>query len=461
MAFDFFNQMLRYEPCTEMEDGQTCGDRLGYQDRIGALSYGDGEVSFYVRADHRDKQPDINSRVGRQYGYQDGLNSDNPQPSSSHVGETGVSQNIGRSHLGETGGSQNVGRSHIGETEAGRSSTKLHIGKTGFDRDMSYVGETGVDGYNRESYVGETRVDCDMSYVGKAGISRYSRRSDVGETRAGSHHRGSYNLGETRTRQHNGQSYTGVIGVSQHNRQSHFGETGVSQHDGTAYVGETGYCQQDRRLLLGETGASWYRVEPKIPSFDGTEEWAIWIARFEAIAELRQWDKDMKLDFLLPRLQGKVGEYAFTVLPHKVLNNYKELITELNSAFKKIEIPRAFAVQFHSRVQGDDESVENYALELRRLYYKAYRHRDTKTREEDLIRRFIEGLKDADMSFAVEFHKDPKTIDEAVYHCVEYEELRSWIYQDTHPLNTASKQRREPCKTYENEAFINYCDPKR
>ena len=251
-----------------------------------------------------------------------------------------------------------------------------------------------------------------------------------------------------------------MIGVSQHNRQSHFGETGVSQHDGMAYVGETGYCQQDRRLLLGETGASWYRVEPQIPSFDGTEEWAIWIARFEAIAEHRQWDEDMKLDFLLPRLQGKVGEYAFNVLPHKVLNNYKELVTELNSAFKQIEIPRAFAVQFHNRVQGDAESVEDYALELRRLYYKAYKHRDTKTREEDLIRRFLEGLKDADMSFAVEFQKDPKTFDEAVYHCVEYEELRSWIYQDTQYLNTASKQRREPCKTYENEAIIDYCDPK-
>ena len=103
MAFDFLNQMLRYEPGTAMEDGQTCSDGLGYQDRSRAWSYGDGEASFYVRTDHRDKQPDINLRVGQQNAYQDSLNSDNPQPSSSHVGETGVNQNIGRSHLGETG----------------------------------------------------------------------------------------------------------------------------------------------------------------------------------------------------------------------------------------------------------------------------------------------------------------------------------------------------------------------
>ena len=73
-----------------MEDGQTCSDRVAYQDRTRAWSYGDGESSFYVRADHRDKQPDINLRVGRQNGYQDGLNSDNPQPSSSHLGRQGL-----------------------------------------------------------------------------------------------------------------------------------------------------------------------------------------------------------------------------------------------------------------------------------------------------------------------------------------------------------------------------------
>ena len=230
MAFDFLNQMLGYDPYTEVENGQTCSDRVAYQDRTRAWSHGDDEVSFYVGIGHRDKQPDIycadnmncildsqvchndsykHLTVGRQNGYQDSLNGDDSQPNSTHVGETGVSQNIGRSYLGETGGSQNVGWSHIGETGAGRSITKLHIRKTGFDRDMSYVGETRVDGYNRKSYVGETRADCDVSYIGKTGISRHNRMSDVGETRAGSHHRGSYNLGETRTRQHSGQSYTG------------------------------------------------------------------------------------------------------------------------------------------------------------------------------------------------------------------------------------------------------------
>ena len=195
------------------------------------------------------------------------------------------------------------------------------------------------------------------------------------------------------------------------------------------------------QVQYGETGACWHTVEPNIPSFDGTEEWAIWITRLEAIAELRRWDKDRKLDFLLPRLQGKVGVYAFTVLPRQVLNSYDELVRELNSAFKKIEIPRAYATRFHSRLQGENESVENYATELKCLYYKAYKHRDKHTREEDLLQRFIDGLRDPDMKFALKVHKNQQTIDEAVYNCVEYHELRSQIYMyvDSQSDKTPSK----------------------
>jgi hypothetical protein len=38
------------------------------------------------------------------------------------------------------------------------------------------------------------------------------------------------------------------------------------------------------------------------------------------------------------------------------------------------------------------ESVEKLAAELKRLYYKAYRNRDARTRQEDLLQRFLLGL---------------------------------------------------------------------
>ena len=119
-----------------------------------------------------------------------------------------------------------------------------------------------------------------------------------------------------------------------------------------------------------------------------------------------------------------------------------------------------YASRFYSRVQGDLECAQNYAKELKRLHNKAYSHRDTQTREEDLVHRFLEGMRNDDMRFAIEFHKDQKTIDESVYHCVEYDALRSWIFEDTHPHKTASKQGRELYRKNENEEIINCCDPK-
>ncbi|KAH3850386.1 hypothetical protein DPMN_092797 [Dreissena polymorpha] len=52
------------------------------------------------------------------------------------------------------------------------------------------------------------------------------------------------------------------------------------------------------------------------------------------------------------------------------------------------------------------------------LYDKAHPHRDRQTREEDLVKRFLDGLLDEDTRFEVEYHKEPATIDQAVYNVV-------------------------------------------
>ena len=147
----------------------------------------------------------------------------------------------------------------------------------------------------------------------------------------------------------------------------HIGETRVGCSNGMQHIGETGAgCSNWLFTCMGDQ--SYQRA--KIPVYDGKEDWTVWINRFEAAAGLRCWDENRKLDSLLPKLQGKVGEYAFAVLPRQILNNYKELVTELHSMFGKIEIPSVFAARFHNRVQGEDESIEDYAADLRILYYK-------------------------------------------------------------------------------------------
>ena len=58
--------------------------------------------------------------------------------------------------------------------------------------------------------------------------------------------------------------------------------------------------------------------------------------------------------------------------------------------------------------------MEEFAAELKKLYSEAHPRRDSLTRQEDLLRRFFDGLLDDKTRVQVEYVKDPKTIDEAV-----------------------------------------------
>ncbi|MES9970529.1 MAG: hypothetical protein ABW092_10890, partial [Candidatus Thiodiazotropha sp.] len=170
--------------------------------------------------------------------------------------------------------------------------------------------------------------------------------------------------------------------------------------------------------------ARMYLSDAKLPPFNGKEDWKVWIARFEAIAKRRNWNDETKLDNLLPRLQGRAGDFVFNQLSYETISSYSELVKELKSRFRVVETQKTFAAKFSMRVQKQDETVEEYAAELKRLYSKAYKSRDSKTRQEDLVRRFLDGLKDNEARFEIEFHKEPEDIDEAVYHAVNFIQTR-------------------------------------
>ena len=70
------------------------------------------------------------------------------------------------------------------------------------------------------------------------------------------------------------------------------------------------------------------------------------------------------------------------------------------------------------------ETVEEYAAELKHLYDKAHPDRDGDTRAEDLLRRFLDGLKNEQARFQVEHVKEPSNIDEAVYQVVNFLEAK-------------------------------------
>ena len=179
-----------------------------------------------------------------------------------------------------------------------------------------------------------------------------------------------------------------------------------------------------------DRNSEWYGL--KIPPFNGKEDWKTWINRFEAIADRRRWDEESRLDNILPKLQGKAGDFVFSQLSKDTLSCYRELVTELNSRFRVVETEKSFAAKFSQRCQRADETVEEFAAELKRLYAKAYKNRDSKTKKEDLVRRFLDGMKDGEARFEIEYHKEPDDIDQAVYHAVNFIHTRRKNSHENH-----------------------------
>lgn len=81
-------------------------------------------------------------------------------------------------------------------------------------------------------------------------------------------------------------------------------------------------------------------------------------------------------------------------------------------------------MQFGKRLQKYEETVEEYAAELKRLYDKAYPGRNPEMRRQLLLQQFLNGLRNKEAKFAVEYYKEPNSIEDAVHHVVTYTEAQ-------------------------------------
>jgi hypothetical protein len=59
-----------------------------------------------------------------------------------------------------------------------------------------------------------------------------------------------------------------------------------------------------------------------------------------------------------------------------------------------------------------------------RRYDKAYPSRNPTTRQEDLLRRFLNGIHNKTARFKIEFVKDPCDIEKAIRHVINFTEAK-------------------------------------
>ena len=142
---------------------------------------------------------------------------------------------------------------------------------------------------------------------------------------------------------------------------------------------------------------------PPINKFSGEdldkegETFQDWVEQFETIAQMCGWDDQAWLVNLTTHLCGQAYSFYRTCSPQQ-RSSYSLLKSQLKERFTPVRIQAVHSSLFHQRKQGGKETVDQYAQELRRLFYKAYPRENQGSGEAEgfgrsvLAHQFVAGL---------------------------------------------------------------------
>ena len=116
---------------------------------------------------------------------------------------------------------------------------------------------------------------------------------------------------------------------------------------------------------------------PPIPNFSedsiakDSDTFVDWSEQFQLVTEACQWSDQVKLVNLAIRLKGQAYAFYWSCSPVQRAS-YPALMEALLHRFTPVTIRSVQTSQFHERKQGTSGSVDSFAQELRRLFWKAH-----------------------------------------------------------------------------------------
>ena len=140
---------------------------------------------------------------------------------------------------------------------------------------------------------------------------------------------------------------------------------------------------------------------PPVSKYSGnadSESFEEWLEQFELVASVCNWEGRAKLANLVTRLQGQAYSFYRTCSTQQ-RTSYNSLKNALAKHFKPVRIQSVQSGLFHERRQKLQETVEDYAQDLNRLYQRAYPQSERGSEEAErmgqtvLVYQFAAGLK--------------------------------------------------------------------
>ena len=160
--------------------------------------------------------------------------------------------------------------------------------------------------------------------------------------------------------------------------------------------------------------------------FDGVSiDFRDFLVQFELIASWNEWTEVEKAQQLVMSLSGEARKMLSHIEPEKLYNFYS-LKTTLTNRFCPAERKAAYATEFYSRVRKQNESVEDFGFDIRRLWFLAFPGESSG--DVHMINAFVNGLEDRELRKHISL-SHPKTLEAAVGLAIEYEAVVKSIHR--------------------------------
>ena len=85
---------------------------------------------------------------------------------------------------------------------------------------------------------------------------------------------------------------------------------------------------------------------------------------------------------------------------------------------------KAYQAQWRAIKQTHGQTEQELANKIKEVYEDANPHKDNRTKKEELLSKFLEALADPEQRYAVEYTKDPTSLDEAVEFALLYRQTK-------------------------------------
>ena len=155
-----------------------------------------------------------------------------------------------------------------------------------------------------------------------------------------------------------------------------------------------------------------YLPKMKAPTFDGTSSWTDYLIQFEMMARTNQWDDNTKALCLAMNLRG-AAQSVLGDLDEFSRYHFPSLVHAINQRFAPQNQSEMFWVMLNNRTKKPDESLPEFAHEVRNLVKLAHPNAPLRTVEELARRHFVDALPDENMQLHI-VHSQAQTLDDAV-----------------------------------------------